>query len=478
MSSQAFTAARPGVRSRVPDLLREHPLTIASTALATGLVLILAASAGMVGDSWLALVAGREIAEHGLPVHDTLAVVTLGHRWVDQQWLGQLSLYELHRVTKDGFPIVLTCVASIPALLAAVALGRRRSTDRAAAAAVLVALLAYTGQAALARTQSLAYPAFVILLWLLVRRQSWRTQVAAVAVIAIWANLHGSVLLAAAAASIRWLQDTRTHRARTAVLLAATWLATLCSPYAFELPAYYRSTAGNSAFREVLDQWKPLALTGRAAPTWLLVAAVVWFVVRRRSVWQFEPALLLVLAALTVNSVRGTAFLSLAAIALLPALIEQPAAERVSPRPRVAIAIASLALGGLLTAAAVTHVRFSPLTPRAAATAASLTGAGRVFVPLELGDWLLWVEPELRGRVSADARAELLTSAELRRYAELWKGADGWRSLTTGYRTFVLSPTDERWLVRRLAARSAEFRVAYRDAKLVIVVRRVRGSRS
>jgi hypothetical protein len=90
MSSQAFTAARPGVRARVPDLLREHPLTIAAAALATGLLLVIAASAGMVGDSWLALVAGREIAKHGLPAHDTLAVVTLGRRWVDQQWLGQL----------------------------------------------------------------------------------------------------------------------------------------------------------------------------------------------------------------------------------------------------------------------------------------------------------------------------------------------------------------------------------------------------
>ena len=476
MSSRALTAARPSVRVRVPALLEEHPLTVAAVGLAAGLLLVVAASAGMVGDSWLALVAGREVAEHGLPAHDRLTVVTLGRRWIDQQWLGQLGLYELHRLTRDAFPIVLTCLASIPALLGAAALGRRRSPDRAVALAAFVALLAYVGQAALPRTQSLVYPAFVVLLWLLVRNQSRRTRVAAVAVIALWANLHGSVLLAASVASIRWLQDARSHRARTALLLAATWLATLCSPYAADLPAYYRSTVGNPAFREVLSQWKPLALTGRAAPTWLLVAAVVVLVVRRGwRVWQFEPAVLLVLAALTANSVRGTAFLALAAVALLPGLIEQSGRERVTSGHRVAIAVAALALSALLAAAALTHIRFSPLAPRAAATAASVTGRAKVFVPLELGDWLLWSEPTLRGRVSADARAELLTQAELRRYAGFWKGADGWRSATAGYRSFVLSPTDERWLVRRLAAHSAQFRVAYRDAKLVILVRRVRG---
>jgi hypothetical protein len=97
-----------------------------------------------------------------------------------------------------------------------------------------------------------------------------------------------------------------------------------------------------------------------------------------------------------------------------------------------------------------------------------------VTVPLELGDWLMWNEPAMRGRVAADARAELLTASELRRFAGLWRGAAGWRTLTAGYRSFVLSPTDERWLVRRLVARSPRLAVVYRDAQVVVRARRGR----
>jgi hypothetical protein len=42
-------------------------------------------------------VSGREVAQHGLPHHDSLTLWTLGARWIDQQWLGQLFYYGLAR---------------------------------------------------------------------------------------------------------------------------------------------------------------------------------------------------------------------------------------------------------------------------------------------------------------------------------------------------------------------------------------------
>jgi hypothetical protein len=472
VSARAIDLPRPRRRVRLAAALDEHGLTIAATALAAALLLVLAAAAGMVGDSWLGLVAGREVAQHGLPAHDQLAVVTSGRRWVDQQWLGQLGVYELQRATGEYFTLVLACLAAIPALLGSIAFGRRGSTDRAVAAVVALSSLPFLGAAALARTQSLAYPLFVALLVLLGRRQTWTTRVASLGLIALWANLHGSVLLGAGAASLRFLQDARSHRARTMLLVGSTWLATLCSPYALDLPAYYRSTVANSVFAEVLTQWKPLGISARALPTLLLVVAVVWLVARsRRRLWTFEPALLLALVVLTVHSVRTAPFLALAALALLPRLTARSRPERSEGVVRARLAVAAIAMGALIAAAAVTHVRFSPLAPDAAAAVAG-AGDGKVFVPLELGDWLLWNEPAMRGRVAADARAELLTASELRRFAGLWRGAAGWRTLTAGYRSFVLSPTDERWLVRRLVSRPTRFRVVYRDEKIVVLARR------
>ena len=52
----------------------------------------LAAASPIAGDSWLALVGGREIVRHGLPSHDTLSALGHGRQWIDQAWLGQLAL--------------------------------------------------------------------------------------------------------------------------------------------------------------------------------------------------------------------------------------------------------------------------------------------------------------------------------------------------------------------------------------------------
>src|SRR2546422_7131842 len=50
----------------------------------------------LLSDSWLVVLGGREIVQHGLPHHDTLAIWTQGREWVDQQWLGQLAFYGLY----------------------------------------------------------------------------------------------------------------------------------------------------------------------------------------------------------------------------------------------------------------------------------------------------------------------------------------------------------------------------------------------
>ena len=48
-------------------------------------------------DSWLALIGGRDVAAHGIPHQDTLFVITHGARWIDQQWLAQLVIYDLYK---------------------------------------------------------------------------------------------------------------------------------------------------------------------------------------------------------------------------------------------------------------------------------------------------------------------------------------------------------------------------------------------
>ena len=46
-------------------------------------------------DTWFSLIAGRLIWNNGLPHDDSLAALTLGRTWVDQEWLGHLGIYGL-----------------------------------------------------------------------------------------------------------------------------------------------------------------------------------------------------------------------------------------------------------------------------------------------------------------------------------------------------------------------------------------------
>src|SRR5207302_10319557 len=92
-------------------------------------------------DFWLALVSGREVAEHGLPHVDYLTVMASGHHWVDQQWLAQLVLFELGRIGIGAAAAV--CLLSIAAALSILGLvAHRRGAAPPPIFAFLVACIA------------------------------------------------------------------------------------------------------------------------------------------------------------------------------------------------------------------------------------------------------------------------------------------------------------------------------------------------
>src|SRR5215471_6682634 len=93
-------------------------------------------------DSWLALVVGRLIAAHGIPTHNTLTVFSYGRRWVDQQWLAQIAIYELERMGGLRLTVFIHVVLLVGSLAAAVVLARSRGADtRSVAVVTVIALL-------------------------------------------------------------------------------------------------------------------------------------------------------------------------------------------------------------------------------------------------------------------------------------------------------------------------------------------------
>src|SRR5207247_882265 len=121
-------------------------------------------------DGWLALVAGRDIAHLGLPSMDRLTVYSHGVRWVDQQWLSQLAMYELERI--GGLTVVAlvhVCLA-IAVVAIAVAVARRGGASPLAIVAVaLVAFVPFSFVLAAIRTQIFGAVAFAVVLAILVR---------------------------------------------------------------------------------------------------------------------------------------------------------------------------------------------------------------------------------------------------------------------------------------------------------------------
>src|SRR5579862_1141209 len=124
----------------------------------------------LIQDSWLALIAGRYIASHGIPQHDTLFLITHGARWIDQQWLSQLALYGLDKVGGLALYGLVYVGLELAAITIATAAGRTfGGSERHMLWVLPLALAIYFLGSLNIRTQGFAYPLFAATLWLLAR---------------------------------------------------------------------------------------------------------------------------------------------------------------------------------------------------------------------------------------------------------------------------------------------------------------------
>src|SRR5207248_10155798 len=112
--------------------------TLVMVVATFAIVMLVSVRTGLVVDGWMALVSGREIAQHGLPTHDTLTVWAHGRRWVDQQWLAQLLIYWLARA--GGFKLALLVHAGLGVGALAAAATAARRLDGAARAGTWLCL--------------------------------------------------------------------------------------------------------------------------------------------------------------------------------------------------------------------------------------------------------------------------------------------------------------------------------------------------
>ncbi len=490
------SAGVPGL-ARLGDFVERNVFVVYVLAACCALHAWLFLHGNVVSDSWYSLVGGRTVARSGLPHHDTLAVLTAGREWVDQQWLAHLGLYGLWLA--GGWRLALLSVVVLYLAAFAVAAAAARllgASDRSVALAAGAGFITGISNTVF-RAQIPAYVLFSLVFVLLAAdaRKHSRLAYLVFPLLLLWANIHGSVVLGAALVALRGATlagaGLRTRAApgtwlpRAAAFLALPWACTLASPYGLGLVGYYRSVLGNSEFERFVTEWAPSTLRGQPFFFALLLAGVALVARSGALTTTFERLALAGAGLLGLVASRNIVWFALVAAAVLPSALDALWSPSPAPRRRrLNLAFAGTGLFVALAAVGETASHdaawfSSGYPPRAAAAVTAAAAADPqllVFANERYADWLLFEYPQLAGRVAYDARLELLSGRQLRTlYSFRTEQGLDWQRAANGYGVLVLDPAGDAGAVR-LYERRPGTSVLFRDRDVVVLRVRTAGS--
>lgn len=495
-NTEALSAPRKLLPARLLDLAAANSLLVVLLAVIPTALIAMAPQL-LVADSWMTLVAGRDIAQHGLPSHESLTVLAAGHRWTDQQWLAQILFYGAESLGGMKLAALLdVSLVSLAFAVGVVAARRNGSTARSTLIVAIFALLVAPWSWQL-RAQAFALPLFVLVLTLAaadVRRPRARTFLA-LPLLALWANIHGSVLVGAGIVSLAGLAGLVSRATgkpgaprylRSMVLAVAPWPCLLVSPYAIHLPGYYRLMLVDSPVSKVIAEWqapKPhgwyLVFFGFAVASALLA---LW---HRRRVGWYGVAVLAITLAGSLRSGRGIVWFTLAALVLIPAALDGATNGQETPlRRRLGIALSgTFAVLMVVTTVAMLarpgswfETGWPEVVPQRIARVAEAVPGRKVVYPSDMhADWLLWKAPSLEGRVAYDVRFELLNGSQLQDLVRFKKVRPGWLAAADGYPIVVFDRSEDRDRISVLRRRPGTT-VLFENKSLVVLERPVAGS--
>ena len=476
--------AAPDPAKAGSGILETSPFPILLVCLVGVVLLSVFAPSIVVGDTWLTLMAGREVVENGLPHTEHLTVLGEGRTWTDQQWLAQVVFYAAHGLAGMRAVILLGIAFVLLALGFAFATARTggassRSTFLVGLLAILAGPWGWT-----LRAQTAALPCFAAALWLLVdgaRRGVRPRTLLVLPLLVLWANLHGSVVLGAGLAMLLGVVELVRARRLAWIPLALLLVSPLCvlaTPYGWDIVAYYRLMLVDAPFADILREWQWSSPSATTALFWLLalVAAGVLALRRCRSRLTFyELAVLVLTFAGAVQAVRGVIWFALAAAAILPVALDGLLTKEDVVAPKVNRIISLAALAGLALAALVFVARPAswfvsewPEARVAAVREATRDPNVRVWATDGTADWLLWRIPDLRGRLAYDVRFELYDQPALDRIVRYGRRRGNWKASLDGYRVVIVDHIEH---LQPLASESGA-RITYRDDEIAVVVRR------
>jgi hypothetical protein len=299
-----------------------------------------------------------------------------------------------------------------------------------------------------ARPQALAVPLFTGTWLLLARRDRWMWGVPVLTV--IWANIHGSFVLAPLLVAFALCDDLleRKDPRPTILLLLATAGATFVTPFGGSVWTYALDLVGNETIRSSVAEWRPpspVSLSG--GPFWASgVAVAIVGVSKRQRIRFIDVGRLLVFFALGVPALRGTLWWALVAPPVVAGWFEagdpvdpaQSGASRWVPT-LVASAIVLVGLAFTLSLRAGTDPETGGPERLAADAPEDLVNATREVLPpgsrlLVFQPFASWFEYSLpEDPVMVDSRIELFPSTVWRDYSLATRAGEGWERILDRY---------------------------------------------
>ena len=446
---------RTASHGRIVSILERNPFPILLVSLVGIVLLSVFAPAIVVGDTWLTLMAGREVVDHGLPHTEHITMLGEGRTWTDQQWLAQVVFYAAHELAGMRAVILLGIALVLVALALTAATARTsgassRSTFILGFLAVLAGPWGWT-----LRAQTTALPLFAGTLWLLVdasRSGVRKRSLLVLPLLVVWANLHGSVVLGAMLTVLLGIMELIRRRRLAwlpALLVVFAPLCVLASPYGPKLVGYYDLMLVDAPFADVLREWQWSRPDGTTALFWLLAVVGAALLASKRCrtrLTAYEIVILAVTFVGAVQAVRGVIWFALASAAILPIALDGRLTREDIAAPRVNRIISIAALAGLAMALLAFVVRpdswFVRDWPEPQITAvrgATRDPGVRVWATDGTADWLLWRVPDLRGRMAYDVRFELYDKQTLDRIARYNSRPADWRTAPRDYGLVVVA---------------------------------------
>jgi hypothetical protein len=413
-----------------------------------------------------------------IPRVDTFTFTMAGRAWLDQQWGAQLLMALAHRAGGWG------ALAILRALLIGATFGMTYRTCRVRGAAPIAAsCLALGGfvvslQALAMRPQLLAVPLFAASLLVLVERDAHPRRLWLIPVMAaLWANLHGSFVMAPALVALALIEDLgRRERAgarRLAAVGGLTVLATLCTPFGFHVWTYAIDLSTNPVIRDSVTEWAPITLSSFAGVGFFLTAGAcaAWLALRGEPTPWTDLAWLGAFFLLALPAARGVIWWGLVAPVVMAGLLPHRVRDGVS-RVRAGSPALNLTVVTVLVVAtlgALVRVRQAPdaaLLREApmgltAAVAAAVPAGSRLVVPEPWGSWFEFAVPDVP--LFVDPRIELFPQSVWEDYTTLRISRDGWQRVLDRWDADAIVIDTRDWTLGDRLASDPSWRLAYRD---------------